>query len=67
MLALTNFITMDIDEDKAKNFEVIRHKIETLKQVIDDMDTQTISELHISQMHAVDKHIFEIMKILEGY
>lgn len=54
-------------EEKKEKFEVIKHKIDSLTMAIRDISDEDIERLAIKDFHDVDKHIFEIMKIIEGY
>lgn len=54
-------------EEKQEKFEVIKHKIDSLTMAIRDISNEDIEKLSVKDLHDVDKHIFEIMKIVEGY
>jgi hypothetical protein len=53
--------------EKKEKFEVIRHKLDSLAMVLKDMDDEDLDELSIKEMHDMDKHVFEILKIIERY
>ena len=53
--------------EKLEKFEVIKHKIDSLVMAVRDISNEEINDLTIKEMHDVDKHVFEILKILEKY
>ena len=54
-------------QDKIDKFKVIRHKIDSLVMAVKDISNEEIEELSIKDMHEIDKHVFEILKIIEQY
>lgn len=56
----------DIEEKKEK-FEVIKHKIDSLIMAMRDISDEEIGKLSVKDLHDVDKHVFEILKIIERY
>lgn len=53
--------------EKKEKFEVIQHKLDSLVMAVRDMDSNDIAQLSIKEMHTIDKHAFEILKIIERY
>lgn len=56
----------DLKENKEK-FEVIQHKIDSLVMALRDLSDEEINKLSPKELHDVDKHIFDILKIIERY
>jgi len=54
-------------QEKNDKFEVIRHKIDSLVMAVKDISNEEIEELSIKDMHEIDKHVYEILKIIEQY
>jgi len=54
-------------QEKMDKFEVIRHKIDSLVMAVKDISDDEIEELSIKDMHEIDKHVFDILKIIERY
>ncbi|MEO9805968.1 MAG: hypothetical protein ABJF04_22100 [Reichenbachiella sp.] len=54
-------------EEKKEKFEVIKHKIDSLVMALRDISDEEIGALSVKDMHDVDKHVFEILKVIERY
>ena len=53
--------------EKKEKFEVIKHKIDSLVMAMRDISDEEIKKLSVKEFHDIDKHMFEILKIIERY
>ncbi|MEP2025342.1 MAG: hypothetical protein ABJH98_08625 [Reichenbachiella sp.] len=54
-------------KEKKEKYEVIKHKTDSLVMAVRDMSDEDIRKFSVKNLHDVDKHIFEILKIIERY
>ncbi|WP_422358712.1 hypothetical protein [Reichenbachiella sp.] len=58
---------MPDSEEKKEKFEVIKHKIDSLVMAMRDLSEEDVKKLSVKDFHELDKHIFDILKIIERY